>query len=151
MRALHRPGLPICGHKDCEIPFDDIVDVEAVAAVIKRAEDEVFSLLETNWPLVKRVTNALCKQDRLTVAEFEALITKSDSAGPDRAGLDSTGPDRAGKRRRTSIVGRRPKPVRPKPGSPQKQAIASIDPDSGGSNILESRVREPNSNMQDVP
>ena len=74
MRALHRPGLPICGHKDCEIPFDDIVDVEAVAAVIKRAEDEVFSLLETNWPLVKRVTNALCRRDRITSIEFEDLI-----------------------------------------------------------------------------
>jgi len=81
--------------------------------------DEVFGLLKTNWPLVKRVTNALCKQDRLTVAEFEALITKSDSAGPDRAGLDSTGPDRAGKRRRTSIVGRRPKSVRHKPVRPK--------------------------------
>jgi hypothetical protein len=105
-------GLPICGHKDCKIPFD----VEAVAAVIKRAEDEVFGLLKANWPLVKRVTNVLCKQDRLTVAEFEALVTRSDSAGSDRTGLDSTGPDRAGKRRRNSIVGRRPKPV-PRPKS----------------------------------
>ena len=86
------------------------------------------------------------EQDRLTVAEFEALITRSGTTG-----LDSTGPDNAGKRQR-----RRPKPARPKPGSPQRQAIASIDPDSidpdsGGSNVLESRVREPNSNMQDVP
>jgi hypothetical protein len=87
-------GLPICGHKDCEIPFDtgpidagpdrDRSITEAdVAAVIKRAEDEVFGLLKTNWPLVKRVTNALCKQDRLTVAEFEALITGSGSTGLD--------------------------------------------------------------------
>jgi hypothetical protein len=74
------------------------VTEEDVAAVIQRAEDEVFALLQANWPIVERVTHALCKQDRLTSAELDALIT-----GKNRAGSGS-----AGKRRR-------PKPVRPKP------------------------------------
>ena len=83
-------GLPICGHKDCEIPFDtspvadagpDSADPdragsvtgritgEDVAEVIRRAEDEVFDLLQSNWPIVERVVDALCKQDRLTRPE----------------------------------------------------------------------------------
>jgi hypothetical protein len=102
-------GLPICGHKDCEIPYDGerVTEVD-VAAVIKRAEDEAFAMLKANWPLVKRVTNALCKRDRLTVAEFTALISSSDGV--------SSG--RAGKRRR-------PKRSRPKPASfKRRRAIA---------------------------
>jgi hypothetical protein len=63
-------GLPICGHKKCEIPFD----AERIADVIKRAEDEAFALLKANWLIVKRVTNALCRQDRLTAIELEDLI-----------------------------------------------------------------------------
>jgi hypothetical protein len=63
-------GLPICGHKDCEIPFD----AERIAEVIKRAEGEVFDLLKANWSIVERVVNALCKQDRLTTADLDALI-----------------------------------------------------------------------------
>ena len=57
-------GLPICGHKDCEIPLDAGCDAgritikriteEDVAAVIQRAEDEVFALLKANWPTVLR-------------------------------------------------------------------------------------------------
>jgi hypothetical protein len=74
-------GLPICGHKDCTIPFDADVDAGRVAEVIKRAEDEVFALLKANWPAVLRVVNALCRRDRITSAEFEALM-----AGPKRAG-----------------------------------------------------------------
>jgi hypothetical protein len=81
-------GLPVCGHKDCEIPFD----AERVAEVIRRAEDDVFALLKANWPAVERVVNALCNQDRLTTVELDALIV----AGPDSAGLDSAGPDSAG-------------------------------------------------------
>jgi len=52
-----------------------------VAEVIRRAEDEVFALLKANWPTVLRVVNALCKQDRITSIEFDALM-----AGPKRAG-----------------------------------------------------------------
>jgi hypothetical protein len=88
-------GLPICGHKDCEIPFDPHIDAgpdagcittqrvtgKDVAEVIKRAEDEVFVLLKANWPTVLRVVNALCKQDRITSLEFDALM-----AGPKRRG-----------------------------------------------------------------
>jgi hypothetical protein len=64
-------GLQTCGHKDCEIPFD----AERIAEVIQRAEDEVFALLKANWPIVRRVVNALCKQDRITSTELDALIT----------------------------------------------------------------------------
>jgi hypothetical protein len=131
--------LPICGHSDCKIPFDTSPDsvghvAEAdVAAVIKRAEDEVFGLLKTNWPLVKRVVNALCKQARLTVAEFEALIAGKPSAATVGAGSDSAGLGRAEK----PPSRRRPKPVRsksilPMPARPkqkQNQVIASIDPE----------------------
>jgi hypothetical protein len=51
-------GLPICGHKDCEIPFDTSpvdagsgisigrVTEEEVTEVINRAEAEVFALLQ---------------------------------------------------------------------------------------------------------
>jgi hypothetical protein len=83
-------GLPICGHKDCEIPADagpvdagsadagsgsaGRVTEEDVAEVIKRAEDEVFALLKANWPLVQRVVNALCRRDRITSIEFDDLI-----------------------------------------------------------------------------
>jgi hypothetical protein len=102
-------GLPICGHGDCEIPFDaggddapldapngeggtksgnitqrvttKRITKEDVAAIIKRAEDEVFALLKANWPTVLRVVNALCKHDKITSIEFDALM-----AGPKRAG-----------------------------------------------------------------
>jgi hypothetical protein len=87
--ASAEAGLPICGHKDCEIPFD----AERVAEVIRRAEDEVFAMLEADRPAVERVANALCRQDRLTTIELDALMA---------------GPASAGKRRR------RLKPVRPK-------------------------------------
>jgi hypothetical protein len=59
-------GLPVCGHKDCEIPFD----AERVAEVTKRAEDEVFAMLQANWPIVERVVKALCKRDRLTTSRW---------------------------------------------------------------------------------
>jgi hypothetical protein len=35
----------------------------------------VFALLQANWPVVQRVVNALCKQDRITSLEFDDLIT----------------------------------------------------------------------------
>jgi hypothetical protein len=95
-------GLPICGHKDCEIPVADAgpdsagpdsveedarriaghITGEDVAEVIGRAEDEVFDLLKSNWPSVERVVDALCKQDRLTTAELDVLIAGPDSAEP---------------------------------------------------------------------
>ena len=56
-------GLPICGHKDCEIPFD----TERIAEVIQRAQ--------ANWPVVQRVVRTLCKRDRITTAELDDLIT----------------------------------------------------------------------------
>jgi hypothetical protein len=68
-------GLPICGHKDCEIPLDADVDAERIAEVIQRAEDEVFTMLQANWPVVQRVVRTLCKQDRITSTELEELIT----------------------------------------------------------------------------
>jgi hypothetical protein len=73
-------GLPICGHKDCTIPLDADVDAgriteEDVAEVIKRAEAEVFALLQANWPVVQRVVRMLCRRDRITSIEFEDLIT----------------------------------------------------------------------------
>ena len=64
-------GLPICGHKDCEIPFD----TERIAEVIQRAEDEVFAMLQANWPVVQRVVRTPCKRDRITTAELDDLIT----------------------------------------------------------------------------
>jgi hypothetical protein len=67
-------GLPICGHKDYEIPFNDVVGAERIAEFIQRAEDEVFALLKANWSIVRRVVNALCKRDRLTSIEFENLV-----------------------------------------------------------------------------
>jgi len=67
-------GLPVCGHKDC-------ITEEDVAEVIRRAEDEVFALLKANWSIVERVTNALCRRDRLTAI---VLITSPDSAGKRR-------------------------------------------------------------------
>ena len=63
-------GLTICGHKDCDIPFD----AERIAAVTKRAEDEAFVLLKANWAIVKRLANALCRRDRLTTTELDALL-----------------------------------------------------------------------------
>jgi hypothetical protein len=63
--------LPICGHKDCEIPFD----TERIAEVIQRAEDEVFVMLQANWPVVQRVVRTLCKRDRITSLELDDLIT----------------------------------------------------------------------------
>jgi hypothetical protein len=90
-------GLPICGHGDCEIPVDagpvfdagrvttqrvttQRITKEDVAAVIKRAEDEVLALLKANWRAVLRAVNALCRHDRITSIEFDALM-----AGPKRA------------------------------------------------------------------
>jgi hypothetical protein len=46
-------GLPICGHKDCEIPFDAGRDAGRIAEVIQRAENEVFGLLKANWLAVE--------------------------------------------------------------------------------------------------
>ena len=78
-------GLPVCGHKDCEILFDaERITEEDVAEVIRRAEDEVFALLKANWSIVERVTNALCRRDRLTAIELDDLITSPDSAGKRR-------------------------------------------------------------------
>ena len=78
-------GLPVCGHKDCEIPFDaERITEEDVAEVIRRAEDEVFALLKANWSIVERVTNALCRRDRLTAIELDDLITSPNSAGKRR-------------------------------------------------------------------
>ena len=78
-------GLPVCGHKDCEIPFDaERITEEDVAEVIRRAEDEVFALLKANWSIVERVTNTLCRRDRLTAIELDDLITSPDSAGKRR-------------------------------------------------------------------
>ena len=78
-------GLPVCRHKDCEIPFDaERITEEDVAEVIRRAEDEVFALLKANWSIVERVTNALCRRDRLTAIELDDLITSPDSAGKRR-------------------------------------------------------------------
>ena len=68
--ACLEAGLLICGHKDCEIPFD----AERIAAVTKRAEDEAFALLKANWAIVKRLANALCRRDRLTTTELDALL-----------------------------------------------------------------------------
>ena len=78
-------GLPVCGHKDCEIPFDaERITEEDVAEVIRRAEDEVFALLKANWSIVEGVTNVLCRRDRLTAIELDDLITSPDSAGKRR-------------------------------------------------------------------
>ena len=50
-------GLPVCGHKDCEIPFDaERITEEDVAEVIRRAEDEVFALLKT--PVAAATSNS---------------------------------------------------------------------------------------------
>ena len=67
-------GLPICSHRNCDIPFDTHIDAERVAAVIKRAEDEAFAMLRMNRSMVG-VTNALCKCDRLTATELDDLLT----------------------------------------------------------------------------
>jgi hypothetical protein len=87
VRVAHiEAGLPICGHQDCEIPFDaSPVDAGRIAEVLQRAEDEVFVMLKANWPAVERVVQALCKRDRLTTPELDTLI----------AGLDRTGPVQA--------------------------------------------------------
>jgi hypothetical protein len=69
-------GLPICGHKRCKIPFA----AEHIAAVTKRAEDAAFVMLKANWAAVKRVASALCRQDRLTTAELDALIAGKRAA-----------------------------------------------------------------------
>ena len=50
-------GLPVCGHKDCEILFDaERITEEDVAEVIRRAEDEVFALLKT--PVAAATSNS---------------------------------------------------------------------------------------------
>src|SRR6516164_8440909 len=46
------------------------VTEEEVTEVINRAEAEVFALLQANWPVVRRVVNALCRRDRITTAEL---------------------------------------------------------------------------------
>jgi hypothetical protein len=80
---------------DCEIPFD----AGRIAEVIERAEDEVFALLKSNWPAVERVVDALCKQDRITTPELDALMVsgkrrrRPKSARPERTGSDSAGPN----------------------------------------------------------
>jgi hypothetical protein len=137
-------GLPLCGYENCKFPFDGerilktglplcgrrkcwIPAGIGIAGAVKRAEDEAFALLKGNWPAVKRVTNALCRRDRLTAIELDALI-----AGPDSTSPDSTSPDSEGKQRR------RPKPTRPKSAhSKQRQAIAGTGPDSGGPSMYE--------------
>jgi hypothetical protein len=68
-------GLPICGHRNCDIPPDAGCDAARVAAVIKRAEDEAYAMLSTNGSMVWRVADALCKQDRLTATELDDLLT----------------------------------------------------------------------------
>jgi hypothetical protein len=120
-------GLPICGHKDCTIPLDADVDAERIAEVIQRAGNEVFDLLKSNWPVVQRVVNALCKRDRITSIEFDDLITgkrrgqrqrskrklvtQHDEADTSRAivsndgpNIDKTSNDGSGKRE-TALVG----------------------------------------------
>ena len=107
-------GLPVCGHKDCGIPFDTspvdagpdsagpdsagsvIGRITEEAEVIRRPEDEVFDLLKANWLAVERVVDALCEQDRLTTPELDALITGSNSVGLDSAGLESVGLESVG-------------------------------------------------------
>jgi hypothetical protein len=85
--ACIEAGLPICGHKRCKIPLNsEHIDAgriteEDVAAVTKRAEEEAFVMLKANWAIVKRVVNALCRRDRLTTAELDALL---GSAPPTR-------------------------------------------------------------------
>jgi hypothetical protein len=115
--ARLKTGLPICGHKDCTIPFEAGCDAERVAEVIKHAEDEVFTLLKANWLVVERVVNVLCKQDRLTTPELDAIITGSESAGSGSAGPGDASPDSAGKPPR-----RRRKPVHSKPARSNSEA-----------------------------
>jgi hypothetical protein len=78
-------GLPICGHRNCDIPLDTHIDAGCdaarVAAVIKRAEDEAFAMLSVNRSMVWRVANALCKCDRLTATELDDLLTGRGAAG----------------------------------------------------------------------
>jgi hypothetical protein len=90
--------LPICGYEECKIPFDGeniirtglptcgrrkcwIAPGLGTPGIIQRAEDKAFALLKANWPAVKRVTNALCKQDRITTAELDDLIAGKTSTG----------------------------------------------------------------------
>jgi hypothetical protein len=41
----------------------------------------VFALLQANWPVVRRVVNALCRRDRITTAELDALIAAGRPKG----------------------------------------------------------------------
>jgi hypothetical protein len=66
---IFKTGLPTRGHRKCWIPLG-----VGIADVIKRAEDEAFALLKANWSIVKRVTNALCKRDRLTSIDLDDII-----------------------------------------------------------------------------
>jgi hypothetical protein len=68
-RRVFQVGLPICQRRRCQAPAD------LIAYAVERAEDEAFALLKANWASVKRVTNALCRQDRLTTAELDDIIT----------------------------------------------------------------------------
>jgi len=52
----------------------------------------VFDLLQSNWPIVERVVDALCKQDRLTTPELDALIAGPESVDPESVDPDSAGP-----------------------------------------------------------
>jgi hypothetical protein len=163
-------GLPVCGHKDCEIPFatspvdtnpvdagsgnagpvdvgpasagsasaspasagsgsagrvtTERVTEEDVAEVTKRAKDEVFAMLTANWPVVQRVVNMLCKQDRITSIEFDALMA---------------GPKRAGKYRRRS---------KRKPATMTQHVVGNGGPNidktgNGGSSMHEPSMPEP--------
>ena len=120
-------GLPICGHKDCEIPLEagsgsagptsaGRITEEDVAAVIQRAEDEVLVMLQANWPVVQRVVRMLYGRDRTPSIELDALIRGPEGTWLARltARLRPALSESAGKRRR-----------RPKPRS--SRTIASND------------------------
>jgi hypothetical protein len=55
--------------------------------VIQRAEDEVLAMLQANWPIVQRVVNALCKQDRILRSNWS--ISSPESAAPIIVGNDN--------------------------------------------------------------
>ena len=63
--CILQTGLPICGRKKCKAPCGSNLD-----DIVEYAEAEAFALLQANWPLVKRVVNALCKQDRFLLPDL---------------------------------------------------------------------------------
>jgi hypothetical protein len=77
-QRIFRLGLPICSRRRCQAP------AECTAYVVDRAENEVLALLNANWSIVKRVANALCKQDKLTSAELDILIAAGKRRRPKR-------------------------------------------------------------------